>query len=171
MSLASRQSAWISHANPTFSARRRQHAPESITHQGNKGKQYQPVATKMAEPQPRNIHEGATIADVEEELQSTAKSAEDRKAASALASLDAAGNDDAAGRDVDQEAVNKAMKSLGGAKSAPATASALAKSVKVDAADLGLLMHELELSKQKATELLKAHDGDALKAMRAWIKA
>ncbi|KFG82634.1 hypothetical protein MANI_003708 [Metarhizium anisopliae] len=125
----------------------------------------------MAEPQPRNVHEGATTGDVEDELQSTAKSAEDRKAASALASLDAAAaNDDAAGRDVDQEAVNKAMKSLGGAKSAPVPA-APAKSVKVDAADVSLLVDELELSKPKATELLKAHDGDAVKAMRAWVKA
>ncbi|EFY86340.1 hypothetical protein MAC_07644 [Metarhizium acridum CQMa 102] len=127
----------------------------------------------MAEPQPRNVHEGATTGDVEDELQSTAKSAEDRKAASALASLDAAAaaNDDAAGRDVDQEAVNKAMKSLGGAKSAPVPAAAPAKSVKVDAADVSLLVDELELSKPKATELLKAHDGDAVKAMRAWVKA
>ncbi|KID87512.1 hypothetical protein MGU_05544 [Metarhizium guizhouense ARSEF 977] len=126
----------------------------------------------MAEPQPRNVHEGATTGDVEDELQSTAKSAEDRKAASALASLDAAAaNDDAAGRDVDQEAVNKAMKSLGGAKSAPVPAAAPAKIVKVDAADVSLLVDELELSKPKATELLKAHDGDAVKAMRAWVKA
>lgn len=28
---------------------------------------------------------------------------------------------------------------------------------------------ELDLSKAKATELLKAHDGDAVKAMRAFI--
>lgn len=28
---------------------------------------------------------------------------------------------------------------------------------------------ELELTKTKATELLKAHDGDAVKAMRAYI--
>ena len=28
---------------------------------------------------------------------------------------------------------------------------------------------ELELTKAKATELLKAHDGDAVKAMRAYI--
>ena len=28
---------------------------------------------------------------------------------------------------------------------------------------------ELELTKAKATELLKAHDGDAVKAMRAYV--
>jgi hypothetical protein len=31
-------------------------------------------------------------------------------------------------------------------------------------------MDELELSKIKATELLRAHDGDAVKAMRAFIQ-
>ena len=30
---------------------------------------------------------------------------------------------------------------------------------------------ELDLTKPKATELLKAHDGDAVKAMRAFVKA
>jgi NACalpha-BTF3-like transcription factor len=125
----------------------------------------------MAEPQPKNVHEGATTGDVEDELQSTAKSAEDRKAASALASLDAAGNDDAAGKEVDQDAVNKAMKSLGGVKSTQTPAAAPAKNVKVDAADVNLLVEELELPKPKAVELLKAHDGDAVKALRAWIKA
>lgn len=30
-------------------------------------------------------------------------------------------------------------------------------------------MEELDLTKNKATELLKAHDGDAKKAMRAFI--
>lgn len=125
----------------------------------------------MAEPQPRNVHEGATTGDVEDELQSTAKSAEDRKAASALASLDAAGNEDNSGKEVDQEAVNKAMKSLGGANAAAAPKAAPVKNVKVDAADVALLVDELELTKPKATEFLKSHDGDAVKAMRAWVKA
>ncbi|OAA34083.1 hypothetical protein NOR_08671 [Metarhizium rileyi] len=126
----------------------------------------------MAEPQPRNVHEGATTGDAEDEFQpSAAKSAEDRKAASALARLDVATKDETAGREVDHEAVNKAMKSLGGAKPAPVPAAAPARNVKVDAADVSLLVAELELSKPKATELLRAHDGDAVKAMRAWVKA
>nr|5NNP_C Chain C, Structure of Naa15/Naa10 bound to HypK-THB [Thermochaetoides thermophila DSM 1495]5NNP_G Chain G, Structure of Naa15/Naa10 bound to HypK-THB [Thermochaetoides thermophila DSM 1495] len=41
---------------------------------------------------------------------------------------------------------------------------------KVDPADVNLLVEELELSKAKATELLKAHDGDAIKAMKAYIQ-
>ena len=32
-------------------------------------------------------------------------------------------------------------------------------------------MEELDLSKIKATDLLKAHDGDAVKAMRAFVTA
>ena len=34
---------------------------------------------------------------------------------------------------------------------------------------LWVQVEELELSKVKATELLKAHDGDAIKAMRAFV--
>ncbi|PNY29238.1 Uncharacterized protein TCAP_00846 [Tolypocladium capitatum] len=133
----------------------------------------------MADKQPTTVVEGAA-GDVEDE-RPAAKSAEDRKAASALASLDA-NNDDAAAaaRDVDQEAVNKAMKSLGGrgagaAAAAKANASAAtappAKNVKVDAADVALVVDQLELTRAKATELLKLHDGDAVKAMRSFVNA
>jgi hypothetical protein len=31
-------------------------------------------------------------------------------------------------------------------------------------------VEELELQKPKATELLKAHDGDAIKAMKAYLQ-
>ncbi|KAI1497653.1 hypothetical protein F5X99DRAFT_358367 [Biscogniauxia marginata] len=119
----------------------------------------------MAEPQPHGIHEGAATGDVEDEVSSqAAKSAEDRKAAAALASLDdARGADEAGAAAVDQDAVNKAMKNLGGA------AKKEVKKVKVDAADVALLVDELDLTKPKATELLKAHDGDAVLAMKAFI--
>ncbi|KAI0109249.1 hypothetical protein GGR51DRAFT_558609 [Nemania sp. FL0031] len=120
----------------------------------------------MAEPQPRNVHEGATAGDVEEEV-TKAKSAEDRKAAAALASMDASG-DGAEAAEVDAAAVSKAMKNLGTAASAPAKKEA--KKVKVDAADVTLLVDELDLTKAKATELLKAHDGDAVGALKAFIK-
>ena len=125
----------------------------------------------MADKQPPTVVEGATTGDVEDEIPSAAaKSAEDRKAASALASLDA-GNDSsssAAKANVDQDAVNKAMKNLPGASSAPAPAR---KNVKVDAADVALLVDQLDMTKPKATELLKAHDGDAVRAMRAYVSA
>jgi NACalpha-BTF3-like transcription factor len=106
----------------------------------------------------------------EDEPQTTAKSAEDRKAASALASLDA--DESAASHNVDADAVNKAMKALGGGSSATAKKTAAAsKNVKVDPADVALLVDELDLPKPKATELLKTHEGDAVKAMRAYVNA
>ncbi|OTA94143.1 hypothetical protein M434DRAFT_395050 [Hypoxylon sp. CO27-5] len=120
----------------------------------------------MAEPQPRGVHEGAGSGDVEDEVQTTAKSAEDRKAAAAMASLDARGDDASTSNAVDQEAVSKAVKGLG---NGGATEKKEVKKVKVDAADVALLVDELDLTKVKATELLKAHDGDAVKAMKAFI--
>ncbi|KAI1464404.1 uncharacterized protein F4812DRAFT_462823 [Daldinia caldariorum] len=127
----------------------------------------------MAEPQPKNLQEGAS-GDVEDEVQATAKSAEDRKAAAAMASLDTRGDDATSSNAVDQEAVSKAMKSLGSGSSSAGAAKDI-KKVKVDAADVALLIavrfkvDELDLSKAKATELLKAHDGDAVLAMKAFI--
>ncbi|KAK0731338.1 hypothetical protein B0H67DRAFT_549122 [Lasiosphaeris hirsuta] len=112
-----------------------------------------------------NLHEGTTAGDVEDEVQPTAKSAEDRKAAAALSKLDTHGDDEGSARDVDQEAVKNAVDALGG-KTADKKE---VKKVKVDAADVNLIVEELELSKAKATELLKAHDGDAVKAMTAYI--
>ncbi|KAJ4261542.1 hypothetical protein ACHAPJ_004437 [Fusarium lateritium] len=99
----------------------------------------------------------------------TAKSAEDRKAASALENLDAA-DSPSTPQNVDADAANKAIKSLGGTKSASAAATSH-KNVKVDAADVTLLVEELDLPKAKATELLKSNEGDAVKAMRAFVKA
>ena len=90
----------------------------------------------MAEDrQPADIVEGATSGDVEDEVQPTAKSAEDRKAAAALSKLDARGDDEGAAREVDQEAVKNAMSSLGGGGDKKDT-----KLVKVDAADVKLLV-------------------------------
>uniref|UniRef100_UPI000B423618 HypK n=1 Tax=Thermochaetoides thermophila TaxID=209285 RepID=UPI000B423618 len=117
--------------------------------------------------QPADIVEGATAGDVEEEVAPAAKSAEDRKAAAALSKLDAHADEDMApAREVDQEAVKNAMSALSGAS----TEKKEVKKVKVDPADVNLLVEELELSKAKATELLKAHDGDAIKAMKAYIQ-
>lgn len=143
------------------------------------------------EKQPSGVVEGATTGDVEDEVQDgKAKSAEDRKAAAALSKLDARGDDDAAGSSsVDQEGLSKAMNSLSVSK---AEEKKDLKKVKVDAADVTLLVSdsgrtstgagrdirtdmivaqvdELDLTKPKATELLKQHDGDAVKAMRAFI--
>ncbi|EQK98545.1 hypothetical protein OCS_05743 [Ophiocordyceps sinensis CO18] len=127
-------------------------------------------------------------ADVDEELpaEPTAKSAEDRKAASALASLDASHDDAAAAasKNVDRKAVDEAMKRLGGVASSSAAAASASsaskakaaaatpvKNIKVDPADVALVVDQLDFSRPKAMELLKAHDGDAVKAMRAYVTA
>ncbi|KAJ2982044.1 hypothetical protein NUW58_g6531 [Xylaria curta] len=86
----------------------------------------------MAEPQPRTISEGATGGDVEEEV-TKAKSAEDRKAAAALASMDSNG-DGAQSAEVDAAAVSK----LGTAVPVSVEKKEV-KKVKVDAADVALL--------------------------------
>jgi hypothetical protein len=93
----------------------------------------------MSEKQPPTVVEGATAGDFEDEVETTAKSAEDRKAASALANLDGKEDDAGPAKEVDQEAVDKAMKSLasGGAKAAPKKE---VKNVKVDQKDVALLV-------------------------------
>jgi hypothetical protein len=67
----------------------------------------------MAEAQPPTIVEGATTGDVEDEIP-VAKSAEDRKAQAALSSLDAPREDESNTKNVDQDAVRKAMDRLAG---------------------------------------------------------
>ncbi|KAK0747962.1 hypothetical protein B0T21DRAFT_279754 [Apiosordaria backusii] len=119
----------------------------------------------MAEPQPPTIHEGAT-----DDIETTTKpaSAEDRKAAAALSNLDsssAAENDTA---QVDKAAATNALNSVS-EKKAPVEAPAKSK-VKVDAADVALLVDQLELTKARATELLKQHDGDAVKTIKAFLQ-
>jgi hypothetical protein len=101
----------------------------------------------MAEKQPPTIVEGATTGDVEDEVP-VAKSAEDRKAAAALSSLDTPRDDEAAGgKDVDQEAVRKAMDRLAGTGATNGTSTKkeeenkpVKKVVKVDQADVALLV-------------------------------
>ena len=108
----------------------------------------------MAEAQPPTIVEGATTGDVDDEIPVAAKSAEDRKAAAALSSLDAPREDDSANtKDVDQEAVRKAMDRLAGAGAANGKSSkkgeektVVKKSVKVDPADVTLLVCLLRIS-------------------------
>lgn len=86
------------------------------------------------EPQPASIVEGA---DIEDE-NPVAKSAEDRKAHAALSKLDAKDDEEGASKDVDQDAVNRAMTNLGG--DAGKAEKKEAKKIKVDAADVALLV-------------------------------
>ncbi|KAK3071058.1 hypothetical protein LTR53_009344 [Teratosphaeriaceae sp. CCFEE 6253] len=126
----------------------------------------------MTEPQPPNVQEGADAPDV------LPANAEDRKAAQAMSSLDAKGEDDAAPKkEMDLKALNDAMKNLGVAQDQQTPSAAAKKQeapkklIKVDQADVGLLVDQLDMSKTKATELLRAHEADAVKAMTAWVTA
>ncbi|EOD50670.1 hypothetical protein UCRNP2_2550 [Neofusicoccum parvum UCRNP2] len=114
------------------------------------------------EPQPAGVHEGA-------EQPPAPASAEDRKAQAAMSTLDAAQREDEGvpKKNVDAEALGQAMKNLD-VKDQSKKAD-VKKAVKVDPADVTLLVEQLELTKPKATELLKAHEGDPVKAMTAFI--
>jgi hypothetical protein len=61
----------------------------------------------MAETKPSNSVEGATTADIDEDVPVAAKSAEDRKAAAALSSLDSRVDESAGTKDVDQAAIKR----------------------------------------------------------------
>ncbi|KAK4978345.1 hypothetical protein LTR66_010637 [Elasticomyces elasticus] len=128
----------------------------------------------MAEPQPPNVVEGAADPPA-----SIPTNAEDRKAAAALDSLDARSDDEGAApkKNIDRDALDKAMKALGAHKPKPKAALEEKKEVekkkvvKIDQANVALLVEQLDLSKTKATELLRAHDADAVKAMTAFVTA
>jgi hypothetical protein len=102
----------------------------------------------MADQQPPTVVEGATTGDVDDEIPVAAKSAEDRKAAAALSTLDAPRDDESKpAKDVDQEAVRKAMDRLAGTGGTVGThvkrddeKKAVKKVVKVDPADVTLLV-------------------------------
>ncbi|KAJ5980377.1 hypothetical protein N7481_007675 [Penicillium waksmanii] len=110
--------------------------------------------------------------------------AEDRKAAAALSSLNTtelASSDasPAKGRsNAEQEALDRAMNRLeiaagqGGAprkSSQPLKETEVKKTVKIAAADVSFLAEQLDVHKSKATELLRAQEGDVTRAMRAFI--
>ncbi|KAL8726018.1 MAG: hypothetical protein Q9181_006200 [Wetmoreana brouardii] len=104
------------------------------------------------EPQPP-IREGLdpTSEDPATTAETTAPA--DRKAAAALSFLESHGEDTSAQsskiKNIDQEALAKAISRL----------------------ELSTGVQELDLSKTKATELLREHEGDAIKAMRAFVTA
>src|SRR5690242_2636756 len=120
----------------------------------------------MAEPQPSTVQEGAA------DPHAPTGTADDRKAAAALSTLDAQ-EDNEIKKEVDDKALDKALKGL---NIKDAKLGEKKKHVKVEPTDVNLLVRllqervlddvandkqakELDLSKQKATELLKAHDG------------
>ena len=94
-------------------------------------------------PQPLNVREGAEAAEVDENPALPAN-AEDRKAAEAMSSLERRGEDDddtSKSRNVDTEALGKAMQNLGvtddGSKGEKKPEE---KKIKIDAADVTLLV-------------------------------
>ena len=98
----------------------------------------------MAEPQPQDIREGA---DPEDDKPALPASAEERKTAAALSSLDARNVDEdtpSQKTNVDQEALGKAMSQLGvnggGKEKGKAKEAEVKKKVKVEAADVALLV-------------------------------
>ena len=95
----------------------------------------------MAEPQPSSVREGA---DVEEPSDALPATAEDRRAAAALSSLTTHTDDaDSQKPHMDQEALGKAMGKLGvqdSGKRGQKEGEGAKKKVKVDAADVGLLV-------------------------------
>ena len=137
--------------------------------------------TTMAEPQPASVQEG-----MDPEGPPAPTNAEDRKAAAAMSSLEARGGEDETkpNKQIDQEALGKAISRLELAdKAGKVDTGEKGKvdeekeerekraKIKVDQADVGLLVQELDLNKIKATELLRAHEGDAVRAMRAFVRA
>ncbi|KIW30311.1 uncharacterized protein PV07_06061 [Cladophialophora immunda] len=140
----------------------------------------------MAEPIPSASTAAADAAD-DETSQNLPNNAEDRKAAAALNSLNAnemsTENGESGTRQpsaADQEALGKAMSRLeiasGVGKKKEDTTKTQAKKevevkkkVKIAAEDVNLLVEELDLSKTKATELLRSHDGNATLAIKAFV--
>lgn len=84
----------------------------------------------MAEPQPSAVQEGAA------DPHAPTATADDRKAAAALSSLDAQDDNGAGEKEVDGKALDKAMKNLN-VKDAKAEEK---KNVKVEPADINLLV-------------------------------
>ncbi|KAJ5778113.1 hypothetical protein N7520_001359 [Penicillium odoratum] len=111
--------------------------------------------------------------------------ADDRSAAAALSSLHsneigATASPTRGPSSADQEALGRAMSRLeiasghGAGEKHPGTAlnngvEVKKKVVKISAADVTFLVNQLELSKNKATDLLRASDGDVTLALRAFL--
>lgn len=93
-------------------------------------------------PQPTNVREGAESAETDENPALPAN-AEDRKAAEAMSSLERRGDDDednSKSKNVDSEALGKAMKDLGATESGTSITKGEEKKIKIDGADISLLV-------------------------------
>ena len=141
----------------------------------------------MADPQPASAIEGM------DDPAPAPATAEDRKAAAAMNALEsrAADNDEDNQRptkQIDTEALGKSISRLelqdkAGRPAAEDPNEGRRKKkeeeqkekerrakIKVDPTDVGLLVEQLDLTKVKATELLRAHEGDVTKALTAAVR-
>jgi len=66
-------------------------------------------------------------------------------------------------------ASNLKVSSTPASTTAPKASTADAKKVKIDAKDVEFLIKELEVSKGKATEMLKAAEGERARAVRTFV--
>ncbi|EMD90013.1 hypothetical protein COCC4DRAFT_68182 [Bipolaris maydis ATCC 48331] len=101
----------------------------------------------MAEPQPSTIHEGASTPALDDTSSTPSNGTK---------------------KEVDGKALDKAMKGLSVKDKAEEEKK---KNVKIEAGDVAVLVSELEITKAKATELLRANEGDAVKALVAFVTA
>ncbi|KAI4736571.1 hypothetical protein E4T50_12920 [Aureobasidium sp. EXF-12298] len=111
----------------------------------------------MAEPQPPQIQEG--------DQAPSAIPGSNKSETAALNSLDHKSADLSSSNTASTAALGKAMKNL----NISGDTNSETKNVKVDMADVVLLAENLDVSRARATELLKANDADPVKAMRAWV--
>ena len=141
----------------------------------------------MAEPQPAGVHEGM------DDPAPPAASAEDRKTQAAMSALESSRTVDneenqKPTKQVDANAISEAISRLEIATKAGKTATEdpneerrkkkeeeqkereRRSKIKVDQADVSVLVEECDLTKAKATELLRAHEGDFEKTLRAWLR-
>ncbi|KAF4552990.1 Hypothetical protein D9617_8g050030 [Elsinoe fawcettii] len=127
----------------------------------------------MAEPQPSTVEKGDTT-------QSVPAGGDDKKAAAALSSLDqpSVSDDSSAKKEIDTKALGDAMQRLGVASGTNGTAKAAktekkveepAKKIKIEGADVAVVVEQCDMNKVKATELLKQYEGDLGKALRGWV--
>ncbi|KAF1982567.1 hypothetical protein K402DRAFT_384428 [Aulographum hederae CBS 113979] len=116
----------------------------------------------MAEPQPPDVKEGATTDEIAPEA---------RKAAAALSALES--HEEASStpnnngkKDVNAEALSSAMKNLDVKEGGEGVRKAV---VKIAAADVAFIADQFDLSKPRATDMLRANEGNAKKAMSAFV--
>ncbi|KAI9889090.1 MAG: hypothetical protein M1814_005814 [Vezdaea aestivalis] len=102
--------------------------------------------------------------DAEETAPSARKGVEDRKAQAAMDALEVRGEDEAssATAPVDASKMGEAMRNLGGEGGAASVAdktTAVRKDVKIRTEDVGYLAEQFDLSKAKATEMIRRFGG------------